>query len=230
MAAAFQHLGVAHVGAIVLTIAAPLGLCAVNRLIDGDIAKTINRFLAAVIVGSEILRFMRLFRDGELTIESAAPMHLCDWAAIAAVITLIFPNQWTYELCYFWALGGTLQALLTPDLSYEFPDLRFISFFTLHGGVVATALYLTFCLGMRPFPISIARALGWSLLYLAAAMAANQALKTNFGYLRAKPSHPSLMDYLAPWPYYIPETVLLAIAVCLVFYAPFFLVDRLRRR
>jgi uncharacterized membrane protein YwaF len=60
-----------------------------------------------------------LARDGELTLENAAPMYLCHWAAIMAVVTLIYPNQLTYELCYFWALAGTLQALLTPDLSVK---------------------------------------------------------------------------------------------------------------
>ncbi len=44
-------------------------------------------------------------------------MHLCSWAVVTAVITLIYPNQLTYELCYFWALGGTLQALMTSDVS-----------------------------------------------------------------------------------------------------------------
>ena len=107
-----------------------------------------------------------LARDGELTIANAAPMYLCDWAAVATVITLFYPNQWTYELGYFWALAGTLQALLTPDLSYEFPDPRFISFFALHGGVIASALYMTLGIGMRPVPMSILRALAWSAVYL----------------------------------------------------------------
>jgi hypothetical integral membrane protein (TIGR02206 family) len=155
-------------------------------------------------------------------------MHLCNWAAIAALLTLIHPNQYTYELCYFWALGGTLQALLTPDLSYDFPDPHFFSFFTLHGGVIASALYLTFCLGLRPVPMSIPRVLLWSMVYLVIAMVANWTFKTNFGYLRAKPLHPSLLDYMAPWPLYIPELIVVAIVSCLVFSAPFFLLKDTR--
>jgi len=228
MAAAFHHFGAAHVGAVVITLLAPLGLCAFNPSSDHGLAKTMNWSLAALLVGSEILKFILLYRDGELTVEASIPMHLCNWAAIAAMITLICPNQLTYELCYFWALAGTLQALLTPDLSYEFPDPHFVSFFTLHGGVIASALYMTACLGMRPVPMSIPRVLAWSLLYLATAMTTNFVFKTNFGYLRAKPLHPSVLDYMAPWPFYIPQLILLAILLCLVLYMPFFLLDHLR--
>ena len=122
-----------------------------------------------------------------------------------AAVTLIYPNQWTYELCYFWALGGTLQALLTPDISVRISRSQFIGFFALHGGVIASVLFMTLGMGMRPVPMSIVRALAWSAFYVAAAMAVNAMLDTNFGYLRMKPVHPSLLDYMAPWPFYIAQ-------------------------
>lgn len=230
MAASFQLFGPAHLGAIALTFATPSVLCAIVRL-GGDRVATriVELSLAALLVGNRIVRLFLLRREGELTIETAAPMHLCDWAAIMAVVTLICPNQRTYELCYFWALAGTLQALLTPDLSRGFPDAQFISFFVSHGGVIAAALFLTLCGGMRPVPRSIPRTLMWSLVYLAAAMATNALLGTNFGYLRMKPANPSLLDHMAPWPFYIAQLAALAVALVMILYAPFFILDRLRR-
>lgn len=231
MAVSFEHFGPAHLGAIALTFIAPLALCAVGHLYESGITTTMIRWLfVALLIGDEILKLILLQRDGELTVKTAAPMHLCSWAAVTAVITLIYPNQLTYELCYFWALGGTLQALMTPDLSYAFPDARFINFFTSHGGVIAAALYMTLCLGMRPVPMSIGRTLAWSAVYVAASMTTNFLLDTNFGYLRAKPSNFSLLDYMAPWPYYIVQLVPLAITFCLVCYSPFFIIDHLRGR
>jgi hypothetical integral membrane protein (TIGR02206 family) len=230
MAASFEHFGRAHLGAIALTFATPLILCGINRSCDGLVTGIINWSLAALLVGGELFRLILLRRDGQLAFATAAPMHLCDWAAIAAMITLVYPNQWTYELCYFWAFGGTLQALVTPDLARGFPDARFINFFALHGGVIAAALYMTLCLGMRPVPMSIARVLAWSMAYLAIAMVANSMLGANFGYLRMKPTHPSLLDYLAPWPFYIVQLVLLGIVFALLYYSPFFIIDQLRPR
>jgi hypothetical integral membrane protein (TIGR02206 family) len=225
----FERFGTSHIAVIALTFITALLLSAVARWCDSAaLARVVGWCFVALLVAAKILTLVLLARDGELTIASAAPMYLCDWAAITAVITLIYPNQWTYELCYFWALGGTLQALLTPDLSYGFPDPRFISFFALHGGVLASLVYMTLGMGMRPVPMSIVRALAWSALYVALAMTANSLFGTNFGYLRAKPAHPSLLDYMAPWPFYIAQLALLAILSCLVYYSPYFIIDRLR--
>jgi len=227
----FTPFGSAHIGAILLTVTAPLVLTAVARRDAGGSASKIIRWtLVALLVGNRAFRILLLHLEGELTIESAAPMHLCDWASIAAVITLAYPNQWTYELCYFWAMGGTLQALVTPDLAYGFPDPRFITFFISHGAVIAAALYATLSMGMRPVPMSIVHILVWSAVYLIAAMTANFLFDANFGYLRAKPSQPSALDYLAPWPYYIVQLAALAIASTLLYYAPFFIIDRFKRR
>jgi hypothetical integral membrane protein (TIGR02206 family) len=229
MATSFELFGPSHLGVIALTFLTPLVLSAIARLCESAVTtRVVGWLFVALLLGDKIVGFILLRRNGELTIETTVPMHLCDWAAIMAVITLIYPNQWTYELCYFWVLGGTLQALLTPDLSYGFPDPRFISFFASHGGVIASVLYMTLGMGMRPLPMSIVRALAWSAFYVVAAMAANSVLDTNFGYLRMKPAHPSLLDYMAPWPFYIAQIALLAIVFSLVYYSPFFIMDRLR--
>lgn len=221
----------AHLSAIALTFAVPLVMAAINRVSsDPTVAAVMRWSFAWLLVFERVARLRLLQVDGLLSAETALPMHLCDWAAILVVFTLLRPNQATYELAYFWGLGGSLQALVTPDLAYGFPDPRFLSFFASHGGVVAAVLYLTCATDMRPVPTSIARALGWSLLYLAAAMAVNARLGTNFGYLRARPNHPSLMDYMAPWPWYVLELVPLAVASALVCYSPFWLADWLLRQ
>ena len=226
--ASFARFGSAHLCIMALTFIAPLVLSAITCWDNsGATARIVGWFFVAFLVGSKIISLIVLHRDGQITIESVLPMHLCDWAAIMVLITFIHPNQWTYELCYFWGLGGTLQALVTPDLPHESSRSQTATFFALHGGVIASLLYMTLGMRMRPVPISILRVLAWSTLYLGAAAAVNSMLGTNFGYLRAKPAQPSLMDYLAPWPFYIAELVLLAIAFVLVLYAPFFVADRL---
>ena len=231
MVASFERFGAAHLGAIALTFIAPVVLSAIARFCHSSVAsRVISWLFIALFVGHNIETLILLHRDGVLTIQTALPMYLCDWAEYMAIITLIYPNQWTYELCYFWALGGTLQALLTPDLSYGFPDPRFINFFTLHGAVIASVIFMTLGMGMRPVPMSIVRALGWSTFYVAVAMVVNSILGTNFGYLRMKPAHPSLMDYMAPWPLYILQLALLGVVFSLLYYSPFFVLDKLRSR
>lgn len=228
-ATSFARFGSAHLCVIALTVVTPLILSVIARLDSSEMsARLISLALVTLLVAAKVLGLIILHRSGDLTIESVLPLHLCDWAAITALVTLIHPNQWTYELCYFWGLGGTLQALLTPDLSQGFPNPGFISFFALHGGVIASVLFMTLGMGMRPDPTSIVHVMAWSTLYLGVALTANSVLGTNFGYLRAKPAQPSLLDYLAQWPLYVMEMALLAIVFILVLYAPFFIIDRLK--
>lgn len=228
MAPSFERFGTAHLCVLALTVITPLVLSAIVRRCDGGVVtKCVRWLLVALLIGDKLTTIILLSRSGELTVESGLPMYLCDWAAIVTIVTLLYPNQWTYELSYFWALCATLQALLTPDLAYGFPDPRFVDFFAWHGGVIASVLFMTGGMRMRPVAMSIVRALAWSAFYMAAAIATNAIFDTNFGYLRMKPGHPSLLDYMAPWPFYIAQLAILAIVSCLFYYAPFFVIDRL---
>ena len=66
-------------------------------------------------------------------------------------------NKLASELAYFWGLGGTVQALLTPDLAAGFPAWEFIQFFWSHGGVLLSIVYLIAVQGFRPRPGCILR-------------------------------------------------------------------------
>ena len=153
---------------------------------------------------------------------------MCDWAAVALILALWHPRQRVYELGYFWGLGGTVQGLATPDIARGFPDPQFIFFFINHGGIVAALLYLTLGTGLRPVPLSLLRVILASFAYAAVAGTADYLLGTNYGFLRAKPANASILDFLSPWPWYIPELVLIGFASALFYYAPFFIADRLR--
>ena len=184
--------------------------------------------LAAAILGAWAFWYWIAARNGWLDLGNELPMDLCSWACIATVATLIYPNQKSYELAYFWALAGTLQGIVTPDIRFDFPEPRFIEFSVFHGGIIASVIFLTLGMRPRPYPMSILRVMAWSLFYMAAAGAVDWALGVNYGFLRAKPSHASVYDLMPDWPYYLPVVVALGVISALVYYAPFFLADRLR--
>ena len=219
-AAPFVLFGHAHIAAIALAFLLPVVLAGIVRAVCW--------LFAAELIATWILWYWMIFSLGWASVQTLLPMHLCDWATILALITLIRPSQRTYELAYFWALAGTLQALVTPDLAYDFPDLRFVVFFAFHGGVIAAVLYLTLGARMRPYPASIPRVLAWSAVYLVAAGTVDWLFKVNFGYLRAKPPTGSLLDLMGPWPYYVGSLAVLGIVFVLILYSPFFIADRLR--
>ena len=221
----FVLLGPSHLAAAGLTLAAPLALAGLAHA-----RPAADRFIrygfAALLLGGWISWYVMFAARGWLMPGNALPLNLCDWAAAALIVTLIAPNQRGYELGYFWGLCGTLQGLVTPDVHREFPDPEFIFFFINHGGIIAAILYLTFGTGLRPLPRSLPRVIVATFVYVAVAGTADWLLGVNYGFLRAKPDNVSLLDILSPWPWYIPELVVIGVLSVLFYYAPFFIRDR----
>ncbi len=227
----FVVFGRSHQIVLTLIILVPVVLSVLARFTESRMLKRIVCWsLALVIAGTWATWFVVFGRMGWLDLGNMLPMDLCSWAAIAVIVTLIAPNQKSYELAYFWALAGTVQGIVTPDIPYDFPEFRFIEFSLFHGSIIAAVLFLTLGLKMRPYPASIPRVVGWSLIYMAAAALTDWALKVNYGFLRAKPSHASLYDLMPDWPWYNGVVVILALISVLICYSPFFVADVLRRK
>ena len=224
--APFQVFGPSHKTVLLLIMAVPLALSLLVRVQRSVSLERLLCWAFALIIGGCWAAWYAVFTArGWLDRGNALPLDLCSWAAIATIIALLGRHQRSYELAWFWAMAGTVQGIVTPDIPFDFPEFRFIEFSLFHGGIIAAVLFLTLGLKMRPYPASIPRVIGWSLVYMAVAGAADWALKVNYGFLRAKPGHASLYDLMPGWPWYIGVVVVLAMASVLICYAPFFLAD-----
>jgi hypothetical integral membrane protein (TIGR02206 family) len=217
-----------HLVAIALAFVAPAFLVAAVRPFGRPYARALSLFLAALLAANWFLWMGLLYRKGWLTLGSVLPLNLCDWATIATIVTLVRPNQRTFELAYFWALAGTLQGMMTPDVVYDFPDWQFILFFVFHSGIIASVLFLIFAEGLRPVPASIPRVILWTLFYAAVAGVTDWALGTNYGFLRAKPPFHTVFDFMPAWPWYVLVLIALGVLSTLIYYAPWFVADQLR--
>ncbi len=224
----FQMFGPSHLAMLALAVLLPLLLAGAARH-DPRLDHPIRRTLALLLAGGWLCGLILFAARGWFTLGNGLPLNLCDWAAVALIVALITSKPFAYELGYFWGLGGTLQALLTPDIAYDFPDPQFIFFAIIHAGVLTALLYLTFG-GMRPYLKTFPRVIAATLIYACVAGAFDYLLGVNYGFLAAKPANASLLDFLAPWPWYIPELVGLGILSLLIYYAPFALMDASRGR
>ena len=228
----FVFMGTSHVTAIALTFMTPVALAQLARRQHSEHFDRAIRFgLAGLVAINWLLWMVLLAAKGWLNIGNELPLNLCDWATAATFIALVRPTQKSFELAYFWALCGTLQALITPDCVYDFPDAQFTLFFVYHGGIIAGVLYLTLAGHMRPVPSSFPRVIGWTVLYAAVAGTADWLLGTDYGFLRARPAdHITFLDLLSPWPWYLPELALCAVLFMALVYAPFFIADLRKER
>lgn len=227
----FVVFGRSHQIVLALIIVVPLLLSAVARMARSRSFELAVRWVLALTISLTWAAWFVVFHKmGWLNLSNMLPMDLCSWAAIATVVSLVAPNQKSYELAYFWAIAGTTQGIVTPDIPFDFPEFRFIEFSLFHGGIIAAVLFMTFGLKMRPLPQSLPRVVGWSLIYMAVAGLIDWLLKVNYGFLRAKPGHASLYDMMPAWPWYIGDVVGLALLSVLICYSPFFVADLFRRK
>jgi len=221
MRPAFMMFGPAHLAMLVLAALAPLLLAFAARC-RPSLDRPIRFGLAALLLGGWIAWYLLFWSRGWLSLNNGLPLNLCDWAAVILILALITKRQFAYELGYFWGLGGSLQGLITPDIAYDFRDPQFIFFAINHAGIITALLYLTF-IGMRPRAASLPKVVAATLAYALVAGIADFLLHTNYGFLAAKPSNASVMDFLSPWPWYIPELVGIGLLSLLIYYTPFLL-------
>ena len=224
----FVLFGPAHLAALAVAFLFPL---AAGHFARGHPARdrAVRWLLAALLLGEWIAFYLVFLGRGWLNVNNGLPLNLCDWAEAALIVALLSKNQFAYELGYFWGLGGSLQALLTPDLAYDFPDVRFLIFMADHAGIIASLLYLTVGTKLRPVPASLPRVIGASLVYPLVTGTFDYVLGANYGYLHDKGGHVSLLTLLAPWPWYIGELVLIGFLSIAIYYAPFFFIDVFKR-
>jgi len=199
--ASFQAFGFDHktvlAFAVVAALALVIGVRAIRRIRDD---RLIRYPAAAVLALTGGVAWVRNYLEGLIVF----PFHLCDVALVAMVWALIRPeSRLVSELGFYWALAGSTQAILTPDLAQAFPSFRWISFFLLHLGLILAAVYLSVRGHLVLHPASISRAWIATNIYAAIAGLLNWKLGTNFGFLARKPVNPSILDYLGSWPYYI---------------------------
>ena len=168
---AFHLFGQAHLVVILLTVFIPVGLgIAVRRTGSRRLDHAVAFCLALLLATNYLGYAFYLWNHHFLVWQQALPFQLCDWAMVTIIVALLTARRSWTEVSYFWGIGGTFQAILTPNLQVGFPDIRFISFFISHCGIVTGVIYLLIARRFRPTIGSVWRTLAWSQLYLVATL------------------------------------------------------------
>jgi hypothetical integral membrane protein (TIGR02206 family) len=223
-AAAFVGFGPSHVAAMaVIAVVATALIRHVRSGISPQASRRVRLGLCAGLVAAQLVEQWSAHAEGRLTLQQALPLHLCDLNWMLAMAGALSLERRLAEPLYFFALAGTLPAIVTPDLPAGFSSLRFLAYFSTHGLVVVTALVLTFGFGLLPGRGAPWRAFLLLNLYALLVTPVNLALGTNYLYLRAKPMPGTPLDWFGPWPYYV-------LVLEAAFLAGFLLLDRARPR
>src|SRR5215472_14855324 len=227
----FQPYGVPHLTVIFLTIALPFVLAAIVRCAKSlRVERAIIATLSAVLVFNYVGYLIFIRSHGVVAWREMLPLQLCDWGIVVVIVAMWTGSQRWFEVAYFWGIGGTLQAVLTPNLRYGFPDWRFISFFTSHSGIIISVIFLMLTRRYRPYPMSIVRVWLWSEFYFVVTLIVDGLTGFNYGFLLHKPEAFSILSFLSDWwPLYLLQLHGVALLFFLALYAPFAVFDATKK-
>ena len=191
----------------------------------GRLAKPENREKLAKFIGVVlIIRTIgvHFYWDylGIWEIESSLPLHLCGLAAILSGVVLFWRKQLAYECLYFWGLPGAFHSLMTPEFTIGTDGLLFYEYYLSHGGIILSAICLTWILGMRPRKGSWWKVFLQSQFLVPIIGFVNWSLDANYMYLCVKPIAKNSF-LIGDWPWYLLGIEFAAIIHFIIIYLPF---------
>lgn len=176
--------------------------------------------LAGVFLARWIVYHPYVMWLGKWNVQSNLPIHMCGISALLSGVVLIWRNQWAYEFLYYWGIPGAFHSLLTPEFTSGRDGLLFQEYFLSHGGIMASALFLTLVLGMKPRRGSWWRIALWTQPVLVLIGFVNWVLDSNYMYLCEKPiaNNPFV---IGEWPWYLIGLEIVGLLHGIAIYLPF---------
>jgi hypothetical integral membrane protein (TIGR02206 family) len=206
----------AHLAALaVLVMAVVLAVWAPRRH-PGRWTVLAARLLAAVIFAGWAGEYLADVLRGTWTLEYDLPLQLTDAISVTSMFALWTRRQRLVELSYFWALTASLQATVTPDLSWNFPSVYYFTYFIYHVGAIVGGCFLVLGSRQYPQPGAVWRVYAATFAFTLLAGAGDLITGGNYMFLSGKPRYSSLLDVLGPWPWYIASTAVLALVLLFV--------------
>jgi len=213
LAAAFTMFGPSHLTVIVLTLLLPAVLVIAARKLDSPtVTRAICWAMAAVLAANEVSCYVRALQTRTWLgfVQESLPLHVCGIALYMTIAALITRKQFVFEIACFWGLVGTPQAILTPTVTFDFPDCLFWQFFICHCGIVVGVLFAIGALKLRP-----RRGTAWRIFIITNVCLAiigvfDWLVGANYMYLREAPDVSSpLVAFGWPWHIVIADGLML---------------------
>lgn len=163
-------------------------------------------------------------------IEDYLGLDLCA-ISLYLVWVLMFTNKkWVFKLVYFFSIGA-IVSLLVPNMHGFGPDhFRFYHYFYVHGFIVWAPIYYIavhgYTIRFKDYLIAIGVILPLSLIV----MGVDFLINANYMFLHHKPDVATPLDLLGPWPIYIYWLVLVVISLFMLWYIPWFFINKKKKR
>ncbi|UOE96010.1 TIGR02206 family membrane protein [Alkalihalobacillus sp. LMS39] len=181
--------------------------------------KTLIRYILIVIlISCEVSFHLWFILHDQWTVRGNLPLQLCSISIYLCTFMLLTRNHSLSEVTFFFGIGGAIQAMITPELFYGFPHYRFFHFFIAHMAILYACFYMIWYERLHLTFQSVIKA--WVSLNVIAIFVffVNHLTGSNYMFLARKPTNPTIIDWLGPYPWYILSLELLAFLIFTIVY------------
>lgn len=140
------------------------------------------------------------------------PLHFCAFMTLVSIIALWFKSPWACALVYFGVLSASIQAIITPVLKEDFPQIAFFNFFISHSLLLMAAVVQIGVLGWRARLRDPLLCVLLMDAYVLAIHPINLWLGSNYGFTTHGPAG-TILSQLGPGPWYYLKLQLPALAL-----------------
>jgi hypothetical integral membrane protein (TIGR02206 family) len=212
-AAYWSVVAVAAIGCAALSYAARRRPGAWRRYVAWGIGAALGWDIVAYSVGLGIA--------GTWSAKTDLPLALCNAGVVVASLACFVRAPLLVELTYFLGLAGTLQAVITPDLSVAFPHVVFFEYLVGHLGIVLAAVFLVAGLDIAPRRGAVTRVFVIAAGYTAIVGIVDALTGADYMFLRSPPREWTLLRLLGPWPWYVVSAAFVALVIFNLLDLPF---------
>ncbi|SFL70669.1 conserved hypothetical integral membrane protein TIGR02206 [Gracilibacillus orientalis] len=214
----FQLFSLSHICMVLLT----LGLLICMYIFRGSIRGTNKRLfkyalIAFLILGEVSFHVWYLLND-RWDVLINLPFQLCSISLYLCTIMLLTRNYKVFEVSFFVSMIGAFVALVTPELFFGFPHMRFIQFFIAHITIILSCFYMVWIEEYKPTLGSVMRAFIVLNIMAGFVFIVNKLIGSNYMFLAEKPINASIIDYLGPYPWYIIPLEVMALTLFMLLY------------
>ena len=182
----------------------------------------VSAIIPILLIGWIIIRISQGLFDPKIDL----PFHLCHFLAFFLPFFFYYEYKKGLRVIYFFIMAGTIQALITPDLSGANSNYIVIRYWIMHAGIVVLSLYSLIAFRLRPGWRDIWHAMVGVNIYLVFCLIINLIFDSNYFYVSHKPPVASMLDALGEWPWYILQGEFLVLFLFIILLLPFLFLDR----
>ena len=159
------------------------------------------------------------------------PIHLCDFSSAAIILYFFTKRREFFLFAFFAGISGAGMAMLTPDSEYGFPNIHYVRHMIGHAMILLGVSYAIIIDNQRPYLKDVHKTLFILSLLLLLMYFVNYLLgpPANYWYVAEKPPGLNVTGFMRDAPYHMIDIYILAVIVCYLIYASYYLIDKVKK-